>query len=204
MTTPSPGSTRRWRCVTSESRIRSPYGVSVHWKVSESVGRPDLNVTCPLSPGAATETNFSPHCSATRPSPRSTTLNCATAPLASGSPAGARDSKLHMFLPVYQRPHAAMTLHCSPLSWVLRSDPENSVPKVVAHCVREEGHTVYLLHTKRARYILQHRKTRHPKVAREYLPGQTCHDRSSFAAEMQGRSTCRNERFGPGLINSMI
>src|ERR1700758_4230112 len=58
-------------------------------------------------------------------------------------------------------------VHRSPLAWISRSDSKNSVPKLIVFCFCEEGHSVYLLHTEKTRNVLQHRKTRHPKVARE-------------------------------------
>src|SRR5260370_9449984 len=58
-------------------------------------------------------------------------------------------------------------VHRSPLARVSKGNPKNPVPKLVVFRFREEGHSVYLLHTERTRNVLQHRKTRHPKVARE-------------------------------------
>jgi hypothetical protein len=63
----------------------------------------------------------------------------------------------------------------TPLPRVSRSNPESPVPKLAVFRFREEGHSVYLLHTERTRNVLQHRKTRHPQVAREQLSGKICH-----------------------------
>src|ERR1700751_3650720 len=58
-------------------------------------------------------------------------------------------------------------VHRSPLARISRSSPKNPVPKLVVYGFRKESHSVYLLHTERTWNVLQHRKTRHPKVARE-------------------------------------
>src|SRR6266446_10452120 len=58
-------------------------------------------------------------------------------------------------------------VHRSPLARAIRSNPEKPVPKLVVFRFREEGHSVYLLHTERTRNVLQHRETRHPGVARK-------------------------------------
>src|SRR4029077_2993028 len=65
-------------------------------------------------------------------------------------------------------------VHRSPLPRVSRSNPENPVPKLIVFRFREEGLSVYLLHTEITRNVLQHRDARHPDVAREQLSDKIC------------------------------
>jgi hypothetical protein len=57
--------------------------------------------------------------------------------------------------------------HRSPLARISWSDPKNPVPELVMFGFCEEGHSVYLLHAEGTWKVPQHRKTRHPEVARE-------------------------------------
>src|ERR1700752_772091 len=59
--------------------------------------------------------------------------------------------------------------HRSPLPWIRWCDPENPVPKLVEFFFGEERVPVHLLHSEVAWNVFQHRKARHPKVARERL-----------------------------------
>src|ERR1700758_4576176 len=60
--------------------------------------------------------------------------------------------------------------HRSPLPWIRRCDPENPVSKLVEFFFGEERVPLHLLHSEVAWNVFQHRKARHPKVARERLP----------------------------------